>query len=149
MWKTARYLLLLLLLLLLLSLLLCVLLCYLEMLMEWTLLTDLFDSIFLNHSQYAYQSISIVLYYLQSIPLHCSQVIHRVMMTICTCSMICTCLRKYVLTIVRKLHIFICLFHCVLCTCTFLNALSICYTNQCSTDVGSTDCPHLHSVELA
>ena len=33
--------------------------------------------------------------------------------------------------------------------CTFLPALPIWYANQCSTDVGSTDCPHLHSVELA
>ena len=43
--------------------------------MEWTLLTDLLDSIIPNHSQYAYQSIFIVLYYLQSVPLHCSHVI--------------------------------------------------------------------------
>ena len=32
---------------------------------------------------------------------------------------------------------------------TFLPALHTCYTNQCSTDVGSTDYPHLHSVEPA
>ena len=33
--------------------------------------------------------------------------------------------------------------------CTFLHALPIWYANQCSTDAGSTDCPHLHSVKLA
>ena len=37
--------------------------------------------------------------------------------------------------------------HCV--PPTFLPALPIWYANQCLTDVGSTDCPHFHSVELA